>query len=190
MNMRIRKRNILLLSLLYLLFSIFCRPLNGSVKAEEYDLKIAMIKHFFDFIKWPPGNSTSGQFVFGIIGDTPISEQAEKLYKQITIPEKEISVKTISNADLADLAQLKECNVLIIGNIAAEQLKEILSKIEDLPILSISDTDGFAEIGVLINLFKIENKVKFEINYSAVKKSGLVFSSKLYKLARLIDYPR
>lgn len=189
MNMRIKKRNILSLSVLSLLFLLpfFYPHLNGAVKVEEYELKIAMIKHFFDFIKWPPGNSTSGQFIFGIIGDTPISEQAEKLYKQITIPEKEIYVKTIPNADLA---KLKECNVLIIGNIEAERLKEILSIIGDLPILSISDTEGFAEIGVLINLIKAENKVKFEINYSAVKRSGLVFSSKLYKLARLIDYPR
>lgn len=184
----IKKTSVLLLSLLLFIF-LFIFPLLGQqkvvMKAEEYDVKIAYIKNFFDFIKWPSDNSVSGQFIFGIIGATPFSDQAEKLSSQIKIPEKKVLVRTI-----ADLAQVKECHVLIIGNIDAEQLKEILSITGTLPILSISDTEGFAEIGVIINLFKVDNKVKFEINYSAVKRSGLTFSSKLYKLARLIDYTR
>lgn len=182
----IKKTSILLLGLLFI-FPLLCQQKKGIVTADEYQLKLAMIKRFFDFIKWPTdtANSASGLFIFGIVGDTPIGDQVENLSRQITIPEKEVSVKTI-----ADLSQVKECNVLIIGNVDAERLKEIISIIGNLPILSISDTEGFAEIGVLINLFKADNNVKFEINYSAVKRSGLVFSSKLYKLARLIEYPR
>lgn len=181
----IKKLSILLLSLWLLSFPFWGEQKKVVVKAEEYNVKIAFIKKFFDFIKWPSDNSASGEFVFGIIGNTPFSDQMEKLSKKISIPNKTVLIKPI-----ADLAQVKECHVLIIGNIEAEQLKEILAIIGNQPILSISDTEGFAEIGVLINFFKAENNVKFEINYSAVKKSGLTFSSKLYKLARLIDHSR
>ncbi|HLP46368.1 MAG TPA: YfiR family protein [Candidatus Kapabacteria bacterium] len=185
--MMIKKLSILLLSLWLLIIPFWGQQKKAVVKAEEYNVKIAFIKKFFDFIKWPSDNSASGQFIFGIIGNTPFNDQMEKLSKKISIPNKTVLIKPI--ADL-DLAQVKECHVLIIGNIDAEQLKEILAIIGNQPILSISDTEGFAEIGVLINFFKAENNVKFEINYSAVKKSGLTFSSKLYKLARLIDHSR
>ncbi|MCU0288470.1 MAG: YfiR family protein [Acidobacteria bacterium] len=180
-----KKTCALLLSLSLFIIPAFSQQKKMIVKADEYDVKIAYIKNFFDFIKWPAESLNSNEFIFGIIGDTPLSEQIKKLSNQIKFPDKKVSVRIIS-----DLVQIKECHALIIGNIDAEKLKEILALIGNLPILSISETEGFSEIGVLINLFKIENNVKFEINYSAVKKSGLNFSSKLYKLARLIDYSR
>jgi hypothetical protein len=185
MNRLMKKLNALLLCLL-LVFPLLCQQ-KKAVKVEEYQLKIAMIKRFFDFIKWPtvPGHPDPGKFVIGIVGDTPLSDYLETLSDQPIIPDKKVIFKAIS-----DLSQVRECHVLIIGNIDAERLKEILTVTGDLPILSISETEGFAEIGVLINLFKIDNNVKFEINYQSVKRSGLVFSSKLYKLAKLIDYPR
>jgi len=185
MNKMNKKISALLIGLL-LVLPLLCQQKKGT-RVEEYQVKIAMIKRFFDFIKWPPaaGNSDPVKFVIGIVGDTPLNDYIETLSSQIIIPEKKIAFKAIT-----DLAQVKECHVLIIGSIDAERLKEILSVTGDLPILSISETEGFAEIGVLINLFKIDNNVKFEINYQSVKRSGLVFSSKLYKLARLIDFPR
>lgn len=185
MNRVIKKLCSLLLGLIFI-FPLLCQQ-KKVMKVEEYQLKIAMIKRFFDFIKWPPGpgNPDSGRFVIGIVGDTSISDYLETLSRQIAIPGKRVTFKAIT-----DLIQVKECHVLIIGNIDAERLKEILAITGELPILSISETEGFAEIGVLINLFKVDNNVKFEINYQSVKRSGLVFSSKLYKLARLIDYPR
>ncbi|MCX6579010.1 MAG: YfiR family protein [Candidatus Aminicenantes bacterium] len=185
MNKMNKKISALLLGLL-LVLPLLCQQKKGT-RVEEHQVKIAMIKRFFDFIKWPPaaGNSDPGKFVIGIVGDTPLSDYIETLSSQIIIPEKKIAFKLIT-----DLAQVKECCVLIIGSIDAERLKEVLSVTGDLPILSISETEGFAEIGVLINLFKIDNNVKFEINYQSVRRSGLVFSSKLYKLAKLIDFPR
>lgn len=186
MNTVIKKVSALLLVSLLFALPLLCQQ-KKVMKAEEYQLKIAIIKRFFDFIKWPPGpaNPDSGKLIIGIVGDTSISDYLDTLSGQIAIPDKRVMFKAIT-----DLTQVKDCHVLIIGNIDAERLKEILSVTGNLPILSISETEGFAEIGVLINLFKIDNNVKFEINYQSVKRSGLVFSSKLYKLAKLIDYPR
>ena len=59
--------------------------------------------------------------------------------------------------------------------------------IENKPILSIGDTQGFCERGVLINFYRLGKKLRFEINLPAVKKSGLTFRAQLIKLARRIN---
>ena len=186
-----RKIGVLLIILL-LVFPLFSRPSQPEpeekVKMEEYPLKALIISRFFSFVRWPAASGTTddaSHFVLGIVGKSPIVEHEQTFYKEIKIPEKKITIKKISVLD-----QIKECHALIIAPTEAKRLKEILSITGDKPILSIGDTEGFAEEGVLINLFREGNKVKFEINYGAVQKSGLVFSSKLYKLARIINYIR
>jgi hypothetical protein len=183
------KRTGVLSIILLLFFPIFSQPgSEGRVKLEEYPLKALIISRFFNFVKWPAASGNTGDsshFVLGVFGKTPILEHEQTFYEEIELPEKKVTIKKISQ-----LGQINECHALIIAPTESGRLKEILSITGDKPILSIGDTRGFAEEGVLINLYREGKKVKFEINYSAVKKSGLVFSSKLYKLARIINYIR
>ncbi len=172
-----------------LVFPLLSQPESKEkVKMAEYPLKVKIISRFFSFVKWPADSGNTGDsslFVLGVVGKTPILEYERTFHKEVNLPEKKITIKKISELD-----QIKECHALIIAPTESNRLKEILSITGDKPILSIGDTEGFAEEGVLINLFREGKKVKFEINYGAVQKSGLVFSSKLYKLARIINYIR
>ncbi|MCX5637000.1 MAG: YfiR family protein, partial [Planctomycetota bacterium] len=54
------------------------------------------------------------------------------------------------------------------------------------PVLTISEMEGFIEKGGMINFITEESKVRFEINDSAAKKSGLQISSKLLSLAKKV----
>ena len=164
---------------------LFVLPLYNQVKMEEHPLKALIISRFFDFIRWPNGSEESenlSQFAIGFIGNTSMIDFKKKFTEKIRIPVKKLIFKNIS-----DLEQISECNALIIGGNQSGRLKEILVLTDGKPILTIGDTDGFGEQGVLINLFLSGKKVKFEINLPAVKRSGLIFSSKLYKLARIIN---
>lgn len=169
-------------------------PLYGQVKTdeppkqmEEYPLKVWIISRFLDFVKWPSGAGTNRadraaqEFVVGIIGDSPMSDYKKTFYEKIRLPGKTLVVKNFTA-----LEEIEGCHVLIIGDSESKRLEKILALTETKPILSIGDTEGFGARGVLINLYTSGRKVKFEINLPSVKKSGLNFSSKLYKLARII----
>lgn len=151
---------------------------------EEHQLKALIIARFLNFITWPEASTANRrEFVFGIIGESPIYDHKDVLFENIMIPRgKKLKVKKIKN-----LEELNECQVLIIAKSESKRLPEILAVTNDKPILSISDAAGFGEQGVLINLYKTGKKVKFEINLPAVRKSGLVFSSRLFKLAKIIQ---
>ena len=50
-----------------------------------------------------------------------------------------------------------------------------------------SESEGSGERGVLINFYREEDYLRFEINRGAVSRSGLRFSSNLLRLARLVE---
>ena len=54
-------------------------------------------------------------------------------------------------------------------------------------VLTVSDTNGFAHQGVIINLIKVDNKIRFEINPAAAERAGLKISSHLLRLARIVE---
>lgn len=168
-----------------IVFLLLVFPLYNQVKMEEHPLKVLIISRFFDFIKWPNGNEGNGapsQFVIGFIGNTPMVEYKKKFTEKIRTPGKKLVFKNLNG-----LEQVGECNAVIIGENQSGKLMDILALTDRKPILTIGDAEGFGEKGVLINLYLSGKKVKFEINLPAVKRSGLIFSSKLYKLARIIN---
>jgi hypothetical protein len=52
-----------------------------------------------------------------------------------------------------------------------------------LPVLTVSDVRGFANLGGIIEFRIIANKVRFDINVNAAESAGLIISSKLLSLA-------
>ena len=88
---------------------------------------------------------------------------------------------------ISDLAQVDGCEIVFIAASEKSRLASILARTEGKPILTVGDTDGFGAAGVLINFYTSGDTVKFEINEGAVDRSGLRVSSKLFKLARVIE---
>ena len=91
---------------------------------------------------------------------------------------------------IGSTAEIPECHILFISGSYKERLKEILACTRNRPILTVGDTEGFAEEGVLINFYLVGSKIKFEINEKAVQESGLVMSYRLLSLARIVDQKR
>jgi hypothetical protein len=61
---------------------------------------------------------------------------------------------------------------------------QIVESVAGKPVLTVGDSQGFAERGVLINLFEDRGYLRFDINTAAVQASPLKFSSRLLRLGR------
>ena len=154
---------------------------NLFAQSNEYLLKAAYLEKFALFTDWPTDIHES-HFIIGIIGDNPFGDQIFEYYDNLKIKNKDVKIELYNS-----VKDIKECNVLFIENSKEESIKQILKVISDKPILTIGDTEGFAEDGVILNLYLDGNKIKFEINEDAVKKSGLNMSYHLLKLARSVS---
>ncbi len=160
-------------------------PISAFAQQSEYTIKAVFLEHFTRFIEWPESSNiadTSYPFFIAIIGENPFGSILDQIYTEQKIRNKKVEILYISTPD-----GITDCHILFVSSSNKEILPEILSRTRNKPILTVSDTKGFAENGVLINFYLAGNKIKFEINETAVHESGLVMSYRLLNLARIVN---
>ena len=80
---------------------------------------------------------------------------------------------------------LQNCQVLFIPGRRERWLPEILNAAHEQNILTVGETEGFAESGGIIGFVAIGDHQGFEINVDAALSAKLKISSQLLKLARV-----
>lgn len=155
--------------------------LNAQNTIDEAALKSAWLAHFSKFIEWPASTDTSQYFVIKVIGNNTFEGYLDKLYAERLIKNKQVKIAYIDS-----ISQIGFCHILFISKNKKKELKAILSAIGNQPILTIGDTDGFAQAGVMINFYTENNRVGFEVNISTSKRIDLDVSFRLLELAKIV----
>jgi hypothetical protein len=176
--------------LIVLSIVILLLPLSlFTVTKDEYYRKAALFKVFSQYIQWPENSDMkdlSKPFVIGVIGKNPFGPILEKAYSQeeYKIKNKKVEIRFISKME-----EIEGCHILFISKFFKEELEEILDLTRKKPILTIAETKGYAERGVLFNLYISKNEIRFEINTAALRESQLIVDSQLLSVARIINLP-
>lgn len=139
---------------------------------REYQLKAAFIFNFIKFVEWP---SQNGPINVGILGDDPFQGELKKLET------KTVGGRSLKVSSVKDINQAKSYQVVFSSDPTTAQ--KMVTALEGLPILTISDAPGFSEKGGAITLMSSRNRIRFAINKSTLEKSKLKASSKLLGLA-------
>jgi len=154
-------------------------------KPTEHDVKAAFIFNFAKFVDWPPGKSQESGTIMNVcvVGDAPLGAALEAIEGKIA-GGKRIKIK------LEPPQQSQgNCSILFVGDSEKEQLGRILETVKNASVLTIGDTKGFGQQGVMINFYMEEKRVRFEINPKAAGRAGLKVSSNLLKIARIVGAP-
>ena len=155
----------------------------GDMPSKEYQVKAACIFNFTKFVDWPPAafaNDTA-PITIGVLGDDGFGPLLDQLIAGETVHNRKLIVKRSKQLD-----DLKTCQVLWIGKSEQSRVPQILASLGDASILTVSEIQGFAAAGGIINFYLDDNKVHFEINPDAAKRRGINISPKLLALARIV----
>lgn len=169
-------------TLVFLLFGI--KFLHAQDKpALEYKVKAAFLYNFTRFVNWQPAafHSPDAPFVIGIIGNDPFGTYIEDIVEGEKVGDRDIIVQRYS-----DIKEINNCQIIFISISETAKTKEIISSIEHQNILTVSDDEHFLKSGGQLRFFKESNKVRIQINMTAVKKSQLEISSKLLRIAKTL----
>lgn len=170
-----------LLPLLWLFFGM--QP-HLHAQDNEYLLKAGFLERFTRFIDWPEDSlqlNPALPFTILVMGKSPFNGELEDFFRQIRVKNRKVRIRYSATADTTRSAHL-----IYICSDMAKKLPGILRYTQGKPIITVGETRGFAEKGVLINFFLENNKIRFEINQSAFKRSGLKVSYLLMNSARVI----
>lgn len=155
----------------------------GSAYAAvpEHELKLAITYNVTRFVEWPDSSPEADRFVFCIYRENPFAEAIEQLDSR-SIQGNSIDVEILRSRSEIN----SRCHLVFIPESAADEGEQIAAELRSLPILTISDSPGFAAAGGIIELKRESNQIGFRINTDALRASGLTIGSQLLELAEIV----
>lgn len=154
--------------------------LPAAAQAPEYDVKAAFLFNFAKFVEWPAGAFAGERapLTICVFGDDPFGRSLDAVVQGERVGERGLAVERPER-----IGDLDGCHVLFVSGSERERLPEVLARVEEEPVLTVGDADGFLRAGGIINFILEGSKVRFLINQEAAERSGLRISSKLMRLA-------
>jgi len=168
------------LKLALLLFVLACPGYGNAQTVTEYEVKSAFLYNAPKFVDWPAEALSSHSFTIGVLGDDPFGSLLDQLAGR-TIKGKKVVIRRLTSLERAS-----ECQLLFIAASEQRRLQAVLGRLRDLPLLTVSDIDGFAFAGGMLELTMDRNRLTFIANNRQAKRQGLKISSQMLKLAREI----
>jgi YfiR/HmsC-like len=178
------------LALFNLLFFLPVSIVLSKAMAQEtvsraYVIKAGFVYNFTRFVKWPPQSSSykeGSKYNICVVGDNPFGPILHRLEEKHRF--KEHPLRIILDVSRNDF---QGCHILFVGFSERFNVEKIVKQTRGFPILTVGDTEGFAERGIGINLLVVENRVKLEINKQCLDAKRFKVSSELLDLATLVQ---
>lgn len=142
-----------------------------------------MILLLADYITWPPrtGIAERGRpLVVGVLGESPI---APFLFSSPVPVKGSLPTRT----QLKGVSGVEACDVVFIAESESARLLEVLRAVRGRPILTVADTPGFCNRGVMVNFIVQQGTIFMEVNLTATRQAGLEIGSPVLRRARIID---
>jgi hypothetical protein len=135
------------------------------------------IYNFSRLIQWPAGNS-NGEFVIGVMGDN-------ELYNSLVafVANKKVGSQSITVKKFDDPQSISRCHILFIGDAKVSKFSDVILRVQGFNSLIITERKGMINSGSAIDLFMMEDKLKFVMNPENAQKYNLIVSKSLEDLA-------
>ncbi|HJS90061.1 MAG TPA: YfiR family protein [Steroidobacteraceae bacterium] len=149
----------------------------------EYQVKAAFLFNFSQFVSWPAQafSSPKAPIVIAVLGEDPFGSDLDSMVSGQHVDGHALLVRRYR-----DVSKVDGCHILFIDRSESAELPQILRTLQGRAILTVSDIDGSAESGVMIDLVTRNNHIRMHVNLAAARASGLTVSSQLLRLAQII----
>jgi hypothetical protein len=162
--------------------AILATTVGHAATVPEHELKLALTYKVAKFVSWPAARESSGDFALCVLGDDPFEGALDGV---VGLSVKDRAIAVHAAASLAELAA--GCDLVFVSRSEDEHLENIVAAFADVPVLTVSDTPGFAARGGIVELQARGSRIGFAINVAAYRRAGLAISSQLLELATLIE---
>jgi hypothetical protein len=152
-------------------------------KPTEYQVKAAYLSNFGRFVDWPPRprSSPDDPFDLCILGQDPFGSALDTAVAGEKIAGLPLAARRISRP-----AEALGCRILFVSTSESNQLDATLAAVASSPVLTVAEIPDFVKRGGMIQFVLDGNRVRFEINLVAARRSGLSLSSQLLNVARAV----
>lgn len=168
---------------------------SPSAPAQTFSaesVKAAYLTNFIRFTQWPETSfaDKSAPFVIGVVGNRDLEDELLRLSDRLSVRDRPLRILRIRSA-----RDLQNCHVVFFESVTSTSgipdltMSECLEAVRGRSVLTVSDSPDFIGEGGIINLYREGENLRFEIAPQHATSAGLVLSSRLLALARIISKP-
>jgi hypothetical protein len=146
-------------------------------QATEYEVKAAIIYSLLKFVEWPADafSTTTAPVSICLLGADPFGPLIDDAVRGRVVSGRPIVVRR-----LTDL--VAGCHLLFISSSESRRLPVILDRLAATSVLTVSDADGFALHGGMIEMQIQRDRVTFAFDADAAERARLRLSARLLAL--------
>lgn len=162
-----------------MVFFLVLAPSSVALPAtNEQTLTVAFLYNFLKFAEWP--ETVSGSEISICMTDSSFLGEELKAIEGRSARNKTVHIKTIDLGESPITCQL----LFLPREEKPIRVKEWLRLCENLPILTVANSEDFLQIGGMVMLVDDGSRLQFEVNLEPVRKAGLKLNAQLLGIAR------
>jgi hypothetical protein len=165
-------------------FSSRAPAADGALPSDiEYQIKASFVYTVAKFVEWPVGSfaSASAPMTLGIVGSGDVSDEIAGALRGKRVHDRDLIVRRI-----AEPGRPCDCQILYVVGSSPEAVPVLSDRGASAGVLTVGESPEFAARGGILELAMQESMVQFEVNIDAAQRAGLVISSKILRLGRVI----
>ena len=152
----------------------------SGLNAEE--AKLLFVYNFAKFTMWPEPTWKEGQPLrIGLVDYDAVSNLLGRLHG------KEVQGRPIEFIACPTPDAASACQVLFLNTQNASLVELFIDALNGKPVLTVGNIRHGASRGLMINLFAVDDKLRFEINNGAVTQAQLWLSSDLLIMSKPVS---
>ena len=175
--MPVHNKHKIIILLVSLLLALSTNTYSEPTKEDK--VKAAIIYKLTKFISWPVNKKS---LTLCVVGNGSINSEIQKINRKSSMGRRLSVTHKMASASMDKL-----CDIVYIHNSDNNVINQVLAKLQNSEVLTISDSSQFASKGGIIELYRSGSRIKFAINRKSAEKARLSISSQLLNLAKIVD---
>ena len=148
-------------------------------------VRATFVYNLVRFTTWPAAKpSESSDLQLCILGAYAVADRLTAM-----APAQQANARAVVTRRLDKVSPdiAKTCHVLYVGYPDRADVRRAIDGVKGSPVLTVGESDAFLEDGGVASLVLERESMRIAVNPYAVRRAGLVLSSRLLSLARIIN---
>ncbi len=154
---------------------------------KEQQVKAAFVFNFAKFVDWPAQRfaSTNAPLTIGVLAPSTMGAALAEVIQGRNINGRPLVVQVVDTPEAARTVHVLVCTASDDGKV-----RQLLPTLANAGVLTVGETDLFAQTAGMIRFITEGDRVRFEVNVAAAEEAGLHVSAQLQKLAKAVKKGR
>ncbi len=156
---------------------------EAAAALSEDQVEAVFVFNFSHFVEWPPQSfaAPNDPFIIGILGTDPFGAHLDEVVRGEQLNGHPLQVRRFRS-----VVEIDRCQILFIDRSESGRIGDILAALRGHGTLTVSQADGAAERGVMIQFAVENNRIRLRINVDSARAAGLKISSNLLRPAAIV----